>query len=146
MGTRSLTFIYGDESESNDVKNAILCMYRQFDGYPSGHGKELAEFIKSLTIVNGIGGGEKMGTHANGIECLAAQLVKEFKKEIGGIYLMAPAHMDKFGHAGEEYRYHLWEGEPGEVHMRVEDSARVLLEVNVTTTENLLRKKLFLMK
>ena len=34
MGTRSLTFVYeGDKPFVN--------MYRQFDGYPSGHGQEL---------------------------------------------------------------------------------------------------------
>jgi len=39
MGTRSLTYVY-------DNKEPLVCMYRQFDGYPSGHGKELAEFEK----------------------------------------------------------------------------------------------------
>jgi hypothetical protein len=29
-------------------------MYRQFDGYPSGHGQELAEFLLSGEMVNGI--------------------------------------------------------------------------------------------
>jgi hypothetical protein len=39
MGTRSLTFVYdGDEPMIN--------MYRQFDGYPSGHGSELADFFE----------------------------------------------------------------------------------------------------
>ena len=31
MGTRSLTYVYENEAP-------IICMYRQFDGYPSGHG------------------------------------------------------------------------------------------------------------
>ena len=28
-------------------------MYRQFDGYPSGHGVELAQFLAGMVIVNG---------------------------------------------------------------------------------------------
>ena len=38
MGTRSLTFVY-------DEQEAIINMYRQYDGYPTGHGAELAEFL-----------------------------------------------------------------------------------------------------
>ena len=41
MGTRSLTFVYEGEKP-------IVNMYRQFDGYPSGHGAELAEFLNSF--------------------------------------------------------------------------------------------------
>lgn len=97
MGTRSLTFVY------NENKQPLVCMYRQFDGYPSGHGKELAEFLTPITMINGIGN-EVMGTSANGVECLAAQMVKSFKKEIGGIYLMVPVlGLDH----GQEYEYHI---------------------------------------
>ena len=42
MGTRSLTFVY------NDNKKPIINLYRQYDGYPSGHGAELAEFLAPL--------------------------------------------------------------------------------------------------
>ena len=45
MGTRSLTFV----KEQNGRKvSTYVCMYRQYDGYPSGHGLELAEFLGSL--------------------------------------------------------------------------------------------------
>ena len=47
MGTRSLT-VFNDE----DGKE-IAVMYRQFDGYPSGHGTELAEFLAGKKMVNG---------------------------------------------------------------------------------------------
>ena len=33
MGTRSLTFVYDEYGEK------IINMYRQYDGYPSGHGR-----------------------------------------------------------------------------------------------------------
>lgn len=83
MGTRSLTFV-------NDGEIRLVCFYRQFDGYPSGHGKDLAEFLKPFTIVNGFSSGMKEGTHANGAGCLAAQLIKHFKTDIGGIYIQPP--------------------------------------------------------
>lgn len=78
MSTRSTTkFI--------DETGACLCaMYRQMDGYPSGHGKELATFLSGITRINSKG---PVGT-ANGIQCLAAQAVAHFKTEPGGIYLM----------------------------------------------------------
>ena len=90
MGTRSLTFVYEtDVSEKTNRKThtAITNMYRQFDGYPSGHGLELAKFLSGITLVNGFGTGMKAGTHANGMGCLAAQIVSHFKNDIGGIYL-----------------------------------------------------------
>lgn len=97
MGTRSLTFVYDDE-------DPVVCMYRQFDGYPTGHGKELAEFLNSGRMVNGI------PMHAdeilyNGIGCLAAQMVAHFKTGTGGIYLHAPI-LDRDD--WQEYEYHVF--------------------------------------
>jgi|TARA_R100000231_G_scaffold45137_1_gene38995 hypothetical protein len=97
MGTRSLTYIK-DEYEHND--NIIICMYRQYDGYLSGHGKELAEFLQDFNVVNGY----NMHTPArsfNGMGCLAAQLVAHFKDGIGNIYLYPPNTSD----VGEEFIY-----------------------------------------
>jgi len=51
MGTRSLTYI---KSEYNTEDN-IVCIYRQFDGYPTGHGIELANFLNGFKVINGIG-------------------------------------------------------------------------------------------
>lgn len=65
-------------------------MYRQYDGYLEGHGKELADFLNGIEMINGItvGARQNYGTHANGVGCLAAQMVSHFKNgEIGGIYL-----------------------------------------------------------
>ena len=81
MGTRSLTYVY-------DGEEALVCMYRQYDGYPSGHGAELGEFLKDMTIVNGISVGNTR-TIANGPDCLAAQMIAHFKKGPGGIYLQS---------------------------------------------------------
>ena len=71
MGTRSLTFVY-------DGKEPMINMYRQYDGYPSGHGSNLAEFLNSFdAIVNGISVGDNRKI-ANGMGCLAAQLIAHF--------------------------------------------------------------------
>ena len=79
MGTRSLTYVYEDNTP-------IICMYRQYDGYMSGHGQELAEFLAPFTVVNGLGMGDNAGI-ANGMGCLAAQLVAHFKVGAGQFYL-----------------------------------------------------------
>jgi hypothetical protein len=97
MGTRSLTFVYDDTQK-------IVCMYRQFDGYPSGHGRELATFLNGFVdVVNGIRIGDTRKI-ANGMGCLAAQLITNFKTEAGGFYLYPTSTKD----AGQEYEYHVY--------------------------------------
>lgn len=98
MGTRSLTYVY----EDGETK-PFICMYRQFDGYPSGHGLELAQFLAPIVMRNGYQFEDKAGTHANGMGCLAAQIVALFKTDIGGIYLHSPDTTE----AGQEYEYHV---------------------------------------
>lgn len=94
MGTRSLTRVYEDE--------AIINMYRQYDGYPSGHGADLFEFLNGFEIVNGLGL-ETPEKIANGMGCLAAQLVGHFKDGAGGIYLYPTSSDDCW----QEYEYEI---------------------------------------
>ena len=106
MGTRSLTYVY--ETFKNDKgqrqNEPILCMYGQYDGYVAGHGAELAEFLATGKLVNGIG--LDAGKVFNGMGCLAAQLVAHFKTEAGGFYLRAPViNRDDW----QEYEYHIFE-------------------------------------
>jgi hypothetical protein len=97
MGTRSLTFVYDDTRR-------VVCMYRQFDGYPSGHGRELATFLAGFdAVVNGLRVGETRKV-ANGMGCLAAQMVANFKVSSGGFYLYPTDTSD----VGEEYEYHVY--------------------------------------
>ena len=113
MGTRSLTYIeetwetaIADENNNNEVykeiKN-ILCMYRQYDGYMSGHGAELAEFLQDFNIVNGYNSTTPKRS-ANGMGCLAAQLIAHFKDGIGNIYIHEPNATD----CGEEFTYTIY--------------------------------------
>ena len=93
MSTRSLTRVIPRQeglsfNEGHEkVELAYVNMYRHMDGYPEGHGLDLAEFLKDIKIVNGIPLDKELGNHANGSGCLAAQIVKYFKEDIGYIYL-----------------------------------------------------------
>jgi hypothetical protein len=78
-------------------------MYRQYDGYPTGHGAELAEFLAPFHMVNGLSTNETRKV-ANGMGCLAAQLVANFKDEAGGFYLYPTSAVD----CGQDYEYHIY--------------------------------------
>lgn len=93
MGTRCLTRV-----KTSDGKQ-LLNMYRQFDGYLSGHGAELFELLDGMKIVNGIG--NRSEKQANGSGCLAAQIVSHFKIEAGGIYIYPIESTD----CGQDYEY-----------------------------------------
>ena len=96
MGTRSLTFVY-----DGDVP--VINIYRQYDGYPSGHGHELAQFLDSKNLVKGFG--EQNSFEANGMGCLAAQLIVQLKHGVGGIYIYPVSSTDCF----QDYEYHVYE-------------------------------------
>jgi hypothetical protein len=88
-------------------------MYRQFDGYPSGHGAELQEFLSGFTIVNGLSRVENRRV-ANGAGCLAAQAVEHFKNGPGGVYLTAP----RLALDWEDYGYLVIVDESAHVHVK----------------------------
>lgn len=83
MGTRSLTFIYDQDNTH------LVTIYRQFDGYPDGHGKDLAA-LADRKIVNGIGAEFETSTHANGFGDLSAKILHALKERFmdGGIYIV----------------------------------------------------------
>ena len=64
MGTRSLTYIY--DSHNEDI---LTCIYRQYDGYITGHGLELASYLSGFKIVNGLGARDENVKVANGMGC-----------------------------------------------------------------------------
>ena len=102
MGTRSLTFVF-ESYKDGDVP--ILCLYRQYDGYPEGHGAELAQFLSGFTVVNGLGAKTDRKI-ANGVGCLAAQMVAHFKTEAGQFYIHAPIEGRD---DGQDYEYHVYQ-------------------------------------
>ena len=86
MGTRSITRVV------DEYNQPIIEMYKQFDGYPSGLGMDLLEFVLSKTLVNGLRLNEGISA-ANGMEDFAAQLITYFKEShlnAGHVYLYPP--------------------------------------------------------
>lgn len=104
MGTRSLTKVIEVYTNENgkQIKNKLINMYRQYDGYPSGMGIDLAEFLEGGKLVNGISCNETQRVF-NGAGCMAAQLVAEMKEGAGGIYLYPINATD----CGQEYEYEI---------------------------------------
>jgi hypothetical protein len=129
MGTRSQThFIetYKDD-KGKLVKNKFCNMYRQMDGYPEGHGMELAEFLAKGKLVNGINVDEKELVF-NGMGCLAAQVIAHFKDGAGGIYIQRP----NSGLHWEDYVY--------EIENNVETNEIILRCFDVKYSEKSTRK------
>lgn len=117
MGTRSLT-VFIDASWEQPKE--LVVMYRQFDGYPSGHGKDLHSFLKGMRVVNGIRMDEKE-PFANGAGCLAAQVIAHFKKDAqGGYYVHAAGTRG----CGSEYVYFVTAAFNKPIHLRVEGGYR----------------------
>jgi hypothetical protein len=119
MGTRSNTVIV-------DSGTKILNLYRQMDGYPSGHGAELAAFLSVIKLVNGYGLDQKEGTFANGMGCLAAQLVAHFKTGIGGFYIENPN-----GECDNDYTYTIGR-DGGPLKITVDEYGKRIFDGSVT--------------
>lgn len=96
MGTRSLTRIMSGPVDGD----VLTCIYRQYDGYLSAHGAELRDGFGDFDIVNGLQAGNSK--IANGMGCLAAQVISTLKTNPGGIYIY-PSDADD-----EEYGYTIY--------------------------------------
>ena len=111
MGTRSLTTFIDNFNDEE-----IVVMYRQMDGYPEGHGVALLEFLQGMDIVNGLPVGKSDDSLANGMSCLAAQVISHFKQGAGDFYL----HTANTRDYGEEYIYTIY------VHRCIEETNDML--------------------
>ena len=113
MGTRCLTVI-----NDNNLMEEICVIYRQHDGYPRGHGLELYNFLDKFYIVNGIGLNDERKI-ANGMSCLAAQLIAHFKEGAGSIYIHQAGTRD----IGEAYIYVItYDSEKDKIVIKVNDA------------------------
>lgn len=115
MSTRSLTVIE-DVDEYNHPEE-IVTLYRQCDGYPEGHGYELGIFLANMQLVNGLSTKRDVNV-ANGMPCLAAQLVAHFKVDPGQFYLYPAGTRG----AGEDYRYTVYPDNNGLVCVRCDQT------------------------
>jgi hypothetical protein len=106
-------------------------MYRQMDGYPDGHGQELVDFLTGVKLVNGIPCGSKE-VMANGMGCLAAQIVAHFKTDVGNFYLYPPKTRD----CGEEWIYTVYEKEQ-KIRLRVQSGCVTFFGLPGTKQKNM---------
>jgi hypothetical protein len=161
MGTRSLTifrdkyFVYEDDNRTalnNNQKlvdDKVAVLYRQMDGYPDGHGLELATFLKGKKLIDGYSGGDEDKGNFNGIGDLAVRLItylkvvqardhnsyrKEDKKKIlsaedtiGSLYLESTDKTD----CGQEYGYTIESAIP----RPIKDAPREI-DILLTVTHN----------
>tara|TARA_R100000231_G_scaffold2166_4_gene3795 strand:- start:513 stop:935 length:423 start_codon:yes stop_codon:yes gene_type:complete len=88
-------------SEHPGVDKIHIQIYNHYDGYPSGLGVTLADYLQDFVVVNGLSTGQ--GRVANGVGCLAAQTVQYLKEGPGNIYLHKPSEKD-----WEDYEYFIW--------------------------------------
>lgn len=100
MGTRALIKINIKDDES---VTPLVCIYKQHDGYPSGLGAMLHEFLSRKKLINGISGKPDPANYSNGVGDLAGQLVCELKNKfaLGGVYLYPTDTKD----VGQDYTY-----------------------------------------
>ena len=98
MGTRCLTFVYEGDTP-------VINLYREYDGYPEGHGAELALLLTRGELINGLT--DRNQVAFNGMGCLAAQVVAHFKQSVGGFYI----HSVEEKECGQDYEYHVYERE-----------------------------------
>ena len=96
MGTRS-TIKFIEKVKEKEFVYAVI--YQQYDGYIEGVGYELCQWLMGKRMINGIGYGQYNDKYVNGVGCLVAKFIRDFKNETGGLYLI-PFEGEK-----EDYNY-----------------------------------------
>jgi len=121
MSTRALVRFVNKEGKN------VATIYKHFDGYPEGFGLDLANFLSDMVIVEGIDLVHK-GHVANGMECLAAQVVAFFKQGVGDVYLYPSDTLESDTDAN--YVYIIKDKGDGDVLFIVYNGSRVLFSGN----------------
>lgn len=103
--------------------NPILVnVYHHYDGYIEGVGHDLAEFLLSKKIVNGITCFDDMNAIANGFGCLIAQYIGNVKEGPGKVHIWP---QDFKG----DYNYDVvYNGCKNEIYIKVTHFDKVLFE------------------
>mgnify|MGYP000852469892 FL=1 len=100
MGTRSVTYIY----EMPSLGGKVICaFFRHWDGYPSGHGVDLVNWLEDKSLVNGYTLGTPM-TAYNRAGTMAVKLMNHIQ-DISGCEVI-PTDTKEWTH-GEEYIYYV---------------------------------------
>ena len=95
MGTRSKTSFI---KKVGDKREHLVSVYQQYDGYIEGVGYEIANYILSKKIVNGIRLGADTSKMANGFTCLIAQFIRDFKNDAGGLYITTQEDIQEYNY------------------------------------------------
>ena len=95
MGTRSKTSFI--EKRGEELTH-LVSVYQQYDGYIDGVGHEIAEYILSKKMCNGIPLGRNTYNLANGFNCLIAQFIRDFKKDVGGLYITTEDNIQEYNY------------------------------------------------
>ena len=125
MGTRALIHI----KESDKQSQTLCTIYRQFDGYPEGLGKDILAIIQNKWISNGI-----QEDAFNGMGCLAAWLIGELKEDIGNVYIYPPDAVD----VGEEYTYTVYTSDR---QLNFGEVKAIFVDVDIELSEYLAMRK-----
>ncbi len=100
MGTRSITHIH----ESNKSDERIVCsFFRHSDGYPDGHGKDLAGWLDGKKLVNSIGEGFVEGRDFNRAGTMAVPLMQHIQT-LSGCEVISTGDTEY----GEEWIYDIY--------------------------------------
>ena len=97
MGTRSVTTFIG---KKGNKETPLVAIYQHYDGYIAGVGHDIARWLKTKKLVNGISFNDDLYLSANGTGCLAAQFIDRFKDGVGDLYIT------NLGHT-EDYNYYI---------------------------------------
>jgi len=103
MSTRSLTYIHEMTDQYLTGENLVCVFYRHSDGYPSGHGQDLADWLKDKKLTNGVQFGEDRSNKFNRAGTMAVKLVNHIQ-DISGAEIIFGDHFDK----GQDHDYHVY--------------------------------------
>ena len=95
MGTRSKTSFI---EKRGDKLTHLVSVYQQYDGYISGVGHDIAKYILDKEICNGISLGRDTSKLANGFGCLIAQIIRDFKEDVGGLYIVTEDDIQEYNY------------------------------------------------
>lgn len=85
MSTRATLSFYDDG-------RPLVSLYKHWDGYPRngehGFGKQIADWMQKVALTIGVGKSNDEIFYANGMGCLAAKFIADFKSEPGDLYVV----------------------------------------------------------
>lgn len=87
MTSATIKFVRRCIENGHITEIPLVNLFKSYDGYPEGTGKDLAEWLLNKTIIDGIGLDQGTDMYANGDGCLVAQYIANNKYGPGGLYV-----------------------------------------------------------